>query len=148
MRKVFPKFRPAATHSSSGRHRPWRRPSFDLFSCDIFLFPWGGKHYIMCPSSLLMGRGHYIMEIKIATRRCADSVGTQRCFHYFLTVDQEEAAHLFCENYGVHITEEQGGDASIPAITTSARRIDELMTLLVDNQVGPAGLADVVADWL
>ena len=36
----------------------------------------------------------------------------------------------------------------IPAITTSAVRIDELMALLVDNRVGPAGLADVVADWL
>ncbi len=95
-----------------------------------------------------MGRGYYIMEIKIATRHCTDPVGTQRCFHYFLTVDQEETAQLFCENYGVHIAEEHGSDASIPAITTSAQRIDELMTLLVDNQVGPAGLADVVADWL
>ena len=36
----------------------------------------------------------------------------------------------------------------IPAITTSAVRIDELMTLLVDHAVGPAGLADIVADWL
>lgn len=148
MLKVFPKFRPAATHSFTCRQIPWRRPSFDLFFCDIFLFPCGDKHYIMCPSSLLMGRGYYIMEIKIATRHCTDPVGTQRCFHYFLTVDQEETAQLFCENYGVHIAEEHGSDASIPAITTSAQRIDELMTLLVDNQVGPAGLADVVADWL
>ena len=41
-----------------------------------------------------------------------------------------------------------GGESAVPRITTSAARIDELMTLLVDNQVGPAGLHDVVADWL
>ena len=35
-----------------------------------------------------------------------------------------------------------------PGITTSASRIDQLITLLVDNRVGPSGLSDVVADWL
>ena len=88
------------------------------------------------------------MEMKIATRRCADQEGDFRCFHYFLTVDQEETPRLHCENYGVRIAEDSGDDISIPGITTSASRIDELMTLLVDNRVGPAGLADVVADWL
>lgn len=88
------------------------------------------------------------MEMKIAVRQCADQTGTQRCFHYFLTVDQEETPQFFCENYGVRIEEEHGDTAAVPGITTSAKRIDELMTLLVDNQVGPAGLADVVADWL
>ncbi|MCI8422447.1 MAG: hypothetical protein HFF50_02780 [Lawsonibacter sp.] len=88
------------------------------------------------------------MELKIATRQCTDDQGDLRCFHYFLTVDQEELPHFFCENYGVHITEEAGDEASIPRITTSAARIDELLTLLVDNLVGPAGLADVVSDWL
>ena len=88
------------------------------------------------------------MEMKIAVRQCADQMGNQRCFHYFLTIEQEETPRLFCENYGVRIVEEQGDTASVPGITTSAKRIDELITLLVDNQVGPAGLADVVADWL
>lgn len=88
------------------------------------------------------------MELKIATRRCSDQQGNQHCFHYFLTVDAEETPRFFCENYGVHIADEQGGDASIPGITASAARIDELLTLLVDNRVGPAGLADVVSDWL
>lgn len=88
------------------------------------------------------------MEMKIATRRCSDQEGKLRCFHYFLTVDQTESPSFFCENYGVHISEEHGEDAAVPRITTSAARIDELLTLLVDNRVGPAGLADVVADWL
>jgi len=88
------------------------------------------------------------MEMKIATRHCADQGGKTRCFHYFLTIDQEETPRLFCENYGVRIAEEAGGEAAVPHITTSAARIDELMTLLVDNRVGPAGLSDVVSDWL
>lgn len=88
------------------------------------------------------------MELKIASRQCLDQGGAAHRFHYFLTIDQEETPRLSCENYGVRIAEEAGGDAAIPAITTSAARIDELMTLLVDNRVGPAGLADVVADWL
>ena len=36
----------------------------------------------------------------------------------------------------------------IPDLTVSAQRIDELMELLMDHQVGPAGLRDVVEDWL
>lgn len=88
------------------------------------------------------------MEMKIATRQCRDQRGKTRKFHYFLTVDQEQTPRLFCENYGVRIAEEGGSEHTVPAITTSAIRIDELMTLLVDNVVGPAGLADVVADWL
>lgn len=88
------------------------------------------------------------MEMKIATRSCADQEGTPRCFHYFLTIDQEESPQFFCENYGVRVAEDSGSETAIRRITTSAARIDELLTLLVDNQVGPAGLSDVVADWL
>ena len=88
------------------------------------------------------------MELKIATRQCRDQEGKDRCFHYFLTVDLEEASSLCCESYGVHITEEGGDERSIPAVTTSAARIDELLTLLVDYTVGPAGLDDVIAEWL
>jgi len=88
------------------------------------------------------------MEIKIASRQHEDELGRQRRFHYFLTVDTVEAGPFCCENYGVRIAEEAGASSAIPAITTSAARIDELMALLVDSQVGPAALADVVADWL
>lgn len=88
------------------------------------------------------------MELKIATRHCADPEGKQHCFHYSLTVDQEESPKFFLENYGVRIAEEHGDISAISGITTSASRIDELLTLLVDNQVGPASLADIVADWL
>ena len=88
------------------------------------------------------------MELKIASRQCADQAGNSRKFHYFLTVDQEESPRFCCENYGVRIAEENGGEVEVPRLTTSAARIDELITLLVDNRVGPGGLEDVIADWL
>lgn len=88
------------------------------------------------------------MELRIADRQCRDQEGNLRRFHYFLTIDQEETPHFSCENYGVRVAEEGGEETSIAAITTSAARIDELLTLLVDNRVGPAGLSDVVSDWL
>ena len=88
------------------------------------------------------------MEMKIATRTLTDEAGRDRRFDYLLTVDQVEAEAFSCENYGVRIAEENGDEAAIRGITTSALRIDELMTLLVDNRVGPTALADIVADWL
>ncbi len=87
-------------------------------------------------------------ELKIASRQWEDELGRRRTFDYFLTVDVVEQSSFCCEDYGVRVAEDAGGSAVIPSITTSAVRIDELMTLLVDNQVGPASLADVVADWL
>ena len=88
-----------------------------------------------------------MMELKIASRKCRDQTGEPRTFHYALTVDTVETDTFCCENYGVRVWEDQGEDETIPGITTSASRIDELMTLLVDNRVGPAGLRDVVEDW-
>lgn len=87
-------------------------------------------------------------ELKIASRTCRDQAGEPRTFYYALTVDTVEGETFCWENYGVRVWEEQGEDKTIPGITTSAARIDELLTLLVENQVGPAGLRDVVEDWL
>ena len=43
---------------------------------------------------------------------------------------------------------ESGDTAAIPGITTSAVRIDELLTLLVEHGVSPTALPDVISDWL
>ena len=88
------------------------------------------------------------MELKIASRQCEDQRGAPKRFHYYLTVDQAESPGFFMENYGVRIADEDGGDAQIPAITTSASRIDELMELLTRNFVTPTTLRDVIDDWL
>ena len=87
-------------------------------------------------------------EVKIASRTCPDEFGRPRTFHYSLTVDTVESNAFSCENYGVRISEESGDTAAIPGITTSAVRIDELMTLLVEHGVSPTALPDIIADWL
>lgn len=75
-------------------------------------------------------------------------MGNVRIFHYFLTTELETSPRFTLENYGVRIAEEGGEASAFPALTTSPSRMDELMTVLVDNRVGPVGLADVVRDWL
>lgn len=89
-----------------------------------------------------------MMELQIACRTVTDETGRQRRFHYSLLVEQIETEHFACENYGVRILEENGCASAVPGVTTSATRIDELFTLLVDNCVGPTALNDVVADWI
>lgn len=88
------------------------------------------------------------MELKIATRCCRDQQDNPRLFHYYLTANLEEHPRFVCENYGVRIVEDGVDAVEIPSITNSAARIDQLLTLLVDNMVGPAGVRDVVSDWL
>lgn len=88
------------------------------------------------------------MELVIATRSILDEQGNSRRFCYRLLVDQVERDTFFCENYGVGISDDSGSEATVRNITSSAYRIDELLSLLVENQVGPAALPDIVADWL
>ena len=84
-----------------------------------------------------------MMELKIASRSLTDEAGNLR-----QVVDELEAGSFFCEQYGGKIAEEDGDCAQIRGITTSAVRIDELMTTLVEQQVSPTVLEDVVQDWL
>lgn len=89
-----------------------------------------------------------MMEIKIASRTQIDEAEHPRLFHYYLVVEPVETTGFSFENYGVRVSEADGEDSYIAGITTSATRIDELMTLLVDHTVGPTALRDVVGDWL
>ena len=88
------------------------------------------------------------MDLHIATRSFRDDSGKLRTFHYYLMVEIIETGRFCCETYGVRITEERENSSCVPSLTTSAMQIDALMTTLVDNGVGPAGLRDVIEDWL
>ena len=88
------------------------------------------------------------MDLHIATRSFRDDRGKLRTFHYYLMIETIEAGRFCCENYGVRITEERENSSAVPALTTSAERIDQLMTTLVDNGVSPTGLRDVIEDWI
>lgn len=87
-------------------------------------------------------------QVNVASRKWTDDQGRERRFHYGLLIREITAEPFFCEDYGVRVWEDDGEDASVPGVTTSAQRVDELISLLVEHQVSPAALADVVADWL
>ena len=87
-------------------------------------------------------------QVNIASRKCRDAHGRERRFHYGLLIREAAVEPFFCEDYGVRVWEDGGEDASVPGITVSAQRVDELLSLLVEHRVSPTALADVVADWL
>lgn len=92
-----------------------------------------------------------VRELPVEPREERGEDGAAHRFEYYVLVDQMEVNGGFaCESYGVRVAEsgETPESVSVPNITTSASRIDELVSLLTRNSVGPAGLNDVLADWL
>lgn len=88
-------------------------------------------------------------ELLVDTRQVEDPEGGERQYTYSILVDEMDVGAFSCESYGVKIREEAGGEvAVVPHVTTSIPRIDELMELLIRNTVAPAGLRDVIDDWL
>ena len=87
-------------------------------------------------------------ELFLETVELADQTGRVRRYDYSILIGEMDVGAYACESYGIKVAEQDGKQALVENITCSASRIDELMTLLVDNCVGPAGLSDVVADWL
>lgn len=87
-------------------------------------------------------------ELFLQTVELADQAGTVRRYDYFILIGEMDVGAFACESYGVKIAEQGGGQASVPNVTCSAARIDELSGLLVRNGVTPATLNDVLSDWL
>lgn len=87
-------------------------------------------------------------ELFLQTVELADQAGTVRRYDYFILIGEMDVGAFACESYGVKIAEQGGGQASVPNVTCSAARIDELSGLLVRNGVTPAALNDVLSDWL
>jgi hypothetical protein len=88
-------------------------------------------------------------EYKLDLRSLYPDLAEESRYDYSILVDQVEAGAFTCECYGAQVTSRATGEqARAPDLTVSARRIDELMELLVRGQVGPIHLGDVVEDWL
>lgn len=89
-------------------------------------------------------------ELLVETKSEEDAQGEAcECSYYVLVDEMEVAGGFACESYGVKVALAGGGqEVSIPNITTSVTRIDELMELLTRNFVTPATLRDVIEDWL
>lgn len=88
-------------------------------------------------------------ELFVDTQEAVGEDGHTHHFRYYILVDQMEVGRQFaCESYGVKVAEQGGETACLPNLTINVGRIDSLMEMLTRNQVGPAGLRDVVDDWL
>lgn len=87
-------------------------------------------------------------ELFLQTLELTDQAGKQRRYDYSIVIDEMDVGPFACESYGVKVAEKGGEAVSIPNLTCSADRIDELSELLLRNGVTPATLEDVVQDWL
>lgn len=87
-------------------------------------------------------------ELFLQTVELADQAGAVRRFDYSILIGEMDVGPFACESYGVKIAEQGGEQASVPNVTCSAARIDELSGLLLRNGVTPAALNDVLSDWL
>lgn len=78
-----------------------------------------------------------------------DEQGRTRRFDYSILIDEMDVGPFSCESYGLQVKEQGSGEiCSVPHITTSISRIDELCELVLEGRVTPLTLADVVSDWL
>ncbi len=87
-------------------------------------------------------------ELFLQTLELPDEQGVLRQYDYSILIGEMDVGRFFCESYGVKVAQRDGPDASVPNVTCSIQRIDELSTLLLRHGVTPATLADVVQDWL
>lgn len=88
-------------------------------------------------------------ELYIDSRTAADGTGKPLRFDYYVLIGEVDTGPFFCESYGVAVA--QSGTehiCRIPNITTSAGRIDRLLSLLLDCTVTPVNLPEVLQDWL
>ncbi len=87
-------------------------------------------------------------ELFLKTLELTDQAGKQRRYEYSILIDEMDVGPFACESYGIKVAEKGGEAISIPNLTCSVARIDELSELLLRNGVTPITVSDVVQDWL
>ena len=88
-------------------------------------------------------------EICLETLNLQDEAGVEHCFHYSIVMEQLELEGYSGESYGVKIEEKETGQiAVVPHVTTYSSVIYQLARTLIDHQVTPCTLVDVIQDWL
>lgn len=103
---------------------------------------------------VIMGTAHKrevgltMRELYLQTLALPDETGMIRHYDYTILIDEMDVGPFSCESYGIRVSEQGGAQASVPHVTCSAARIDELCELVVRNGVTPTTLHDVLADWL
>lgn len=88
-------------------------------------------------------------ELFLNTRSLRDEQGRERHYDYSIIIDEMDVGPYTCESYGLQVREPESGEScTVPHITCSISRIDELCTLVITHGVTPITLEDVVKDWL
>ncbi len=88
-------------------------------------------------------------ELFLETLNLQDEAGVERSFRYYILLEQLELEGYSGESYGVKIEEPETGQiAVVPHVTTYSTVIYQLARTLIDHQVTPCTLVDVIQDWL
>ena len=88
-------------------------------------------------------------ELFLGTAEQEKEDGESRIFCYHIIIDEMDVGAFSCESYGLRVEDPQEGtEVSVPHITCSISRIDELCELVMGGAVPPDQLLDVVQDWL
>ena len=88
-------------------------------------------------------------ELFLETLNLQDETGVERCFCYYILMEQLELEGYSGESYGVKIEEKETGQVvMVPHVTTYSSVIYQLARTLIDHQVTPCTLVDVIQDWL
>lgn len=88
-------------------------------------------------------------ELFLKKLTLTDEEGRAREYDYSILIDEMDVGPFCCESYGLAVREQGSGTVcTVPHITTSIARIDELCELVLTGGVTPVTLPDVVSDWL
>lgn len=88
-------------------------------------------------------------KLYVDTSVLRDERGGERCYDYHIVIDEMDVGPFACESYGLQVMERGSGETcTVPNITCSISRIDELCALAMKGGVTPLTLHDVVDDWL
>lgn len=90
-----------------------------------------------------------MQEYKLDVASLYPELPAEGDYDYSVLVDAMPVGSFSCESYGVAVRSRKSGEhAEVPNITVSIPRIDALVEALVQNQVSPAHLRDVIEDRL
>ncbi len=88
-------------------------------------------------------------ELFLKKLTLTDVDGRERDYDYYIVIDEMDVGPFSCESYGLQVREQgSGAVCTVPHITTSISRIDDLCELVLAGGVTPVTLPDVVSDWL